>query len=424
VLSSDTADARNKALSQLIPVSVTGESINNILQSLSDINYRDAVTQAKSIDNTFSLVVIVGSASALLLFFSVFVLGRLLYISIIKPLRHLQEVTKAVIAGDLTRKANIENQDEIGDLSLGFNLMLAGLSEMNSEVMRSGQELTSSANELLAMVTQQNAGTNEQTSAIHETTSTVNQVRATTEQTNLRARAMSESATRSSTIAEEGQLIVNETITGMGLIRNQVEDIAENILALSEQTQQISEIIASVNDLAEQSNLLALNATVEAARAGEHGRGFAVVANEVRSLAERSKQATTQVRTILNDIQKATNAVVMVTEEGTKGVERGLQLIERTGATISQLNDVIRQNLGSAQQIMAVVQQQNVGVDQVAQAMHNINEVTSQNTAANRQLQQSVENLNMMAGRFLELSQRYQVKNAVDERASRWLKTN
>ena len=98
--------------------------------------------------------------------------------------------------------------------------------------------------------------------------------------------------------------------------------IAEHILALSEQTQQIGEIIAAVNDLADQSNLLALNAAIEASRAGEQGRGFAVVAHEIRSLAEQSKAATAQVRTILSDIQRATNAAVMATEQGTKGAPR------------------------------------------------------------------------------------------------------
>jgi methyl-accepting chemotaxis protein len=216
-------------------------------------------------------------------------------------------------------------------------------------------------------------------------------------------------------VAEDGQQAVIETVSGMNSIKEQVETIAENILVLSEQTQQIGEIIASVNDIAEQSNLLALNAAVEAARAGEHGRGFAVVANEVRNLAERSKQATAQVRTILSDIQKATNAVVMVTEEGTKGVEQGVRLVDRAGLTIRQLSDIIRENLNSTQQIMAVIQQQNVGVEQVAQAMTNINEVTNQNVAATRQLQQSVEGMNHLAERLNKLTSSYDMDNSSNE---------
>ena len=127
-----------------------------------------------------------------------------------------------------------------------------------------------------------------------------------------------------------------------GFDQSRVESIAENIVALSEQTQQIGEIITTVNDIAAQSNILALNASVEAARAGEYGKGFAVVAVEVRNLAEQSRQATAQVKAILSDIQKATNATVMATEEGTKQVEDGAQLAMKAGEAIEQLAEVIQ----------------------------------------------------------------------------------
>lgn len=293
--------------------------------------------------------------------------------------------------------------------------MTNNLSNLNLEISRAVQELNGSSVELMSLVNQQTAGASEQSAAIHQTSSTVNEVKATIEQTNQRAHTMSDSALRSVNVAEDGQQAVIETVSGMNSIKEQVETIAENILVLSEQTQQIGEIIASVNDIAEQSNLLALNAAVEAARAGEHGRGFAVVANEVRNLAERSKKATAQVRTILSDIQKATNAVVMVTEEGTKGVEQGVRLVDRAGLTIRQLSDIIRENLNSTQQIMAVIQQQNVGVEQVAQAMTNINEVTNQNVAATRQLQQSVEGMNHLAERLNKLTSSYDIDTSSNE---------
>src|SRR5207253_3648111 len=129
----------------------------------------------------------------------------------------------------------------------------------------------------------------------------------------------------------------HEATDGVADIRQKVQFIAETILALSEQSQQIGEIIASVGDLADQSNLLALNAAIEANRAGEHGKGFSVVAQEIRSQAEQSKAATAQVRAILSDIQRATNAAVMATEQGTKGADAGGRLIERAGRTIEQL---------------------------------------------------------------------------------------
>src|ERR1700730_3085204 len=121
------------------------------------------------------------------------------------------------------------------------------------------------------------------------------------------ARVVSPLAEKPSLVAVDGVQAAQHAADGMADLREKVESIAENILALSEQSQRIGEIIATVNDLADQSNLLALNAAIEASRAGEQGRGFAVVATEIRNLAEQSKAATAQVRTILGDIQRATN---------------------------------------------------------------------------------------------------------------------
>ena len=155
----------------------------------------------------------------------------------------------------------------------------------------------------------------------------------------------------------------------------------------------ISEITATVNEIASQSNLLALNASVEAARAGEHGKGFAVVAAEVRSLAEQSKQATGQIKTILDEIQRATNAAVMATEEGLKEVDSGVYLTNQAGETIEQLDASIVQSAGAAQQIVASAQQQTTGMEQIAIGMQSINQATSQNTVSISQAEDATRNL-------------------------------
>ncbi|HEX2909280.1 MAG TPA: methyl-accepting chemotaxis protein [Chloroflexia bacterium] len=402
-------DSHQKALDLLATAAGSATNVADVLQKLSDINLTGANDLANQARDTFGTTIITIVIVSLLAILITVAAGTILARSIIVPINKLQKATQAVADGDLTVALEVKTKDEVGELGKAFNVMLDSLSELNREISRAAKDMNGSAAELLALMNQQTAGASEQSAAIHQTSSTVNEVKATIEQTNQQARSMSDTALRSASIAEEGQSAVTETVNGMSQIKEQVETIAENILALSEQTQQIGEIIATVNDIAEQSNLLALNASVEAARAGEHGRGFAVVANEVRSLAERSKQATSQVRTILSDIQKATNAVVMVTEEGTKGVDHGVRLVDRAGLTIRQLGEAISQSLMSTQQIMAVVQQQNAGVEQVAQAMSNINEVTSQNVSSNRQLQQSVENLSRQAGRFEELTSRYRL---------------
>jgi methyl-accepting chemotaxis protein len=182
-----------------------------------------------------------------------------------------------------------------------------------------------------------------------------------------------------------------------------MEAIAERILALSEQGQAIGEIIASVNDLAEQSNLLAVNAAIEAARAGEAGKGFAVVAAEVKALAEQSKQATAQVRGILNEIQRATQAAVMAAEQGVKASEAGVGTAAKVGDAIRLLTESVTESAQAAQQILVSAQQQAAGMDQIALAMQNIQQASTQNMASTRQVERAAQDLNELAGRLKAL---------------------
>ena len=175
-------------------------------------------------------------------------------------------------------------------------------------------------------------------------------------------------------------------------IRGVVERLAENILSLFKQTQRIGDIIATVSEIASQSNMLALNAAVEAARAGEHGKSFAVVALEVRSLAEGSRQATAQVKAILSAIQKASSATMLVSEEGSKGVDQGVSLVNHTGQVIEGLARVVEDAAQAADQMANGSRQQMNWVDQVALAMQLINEATLQSLASTRQSECTAQN--------------------------------
>lgn len=254
-------------------------------------------------------------------------------------------------------------------------------------------QLSSASAQILATTSQIAAGAAETATAVSETTATVEEIRQTAQVSSQKAKVVSDSAQKVSQVSHSGRRAVEETIHGMQRIQEQMESIAGSIVRLSEQSQAIGEIIASVNDLAEQSNLLAVNAAIEAARAGEQGKGFAVVAHEVKSLADQSKQATAQVRSILSDIQKATSGAVLATEQGSKAVDGGVRQSAESGESIRLLSDSITEAAQAATQIAASSQQQMVGMDQVALAMENIKQASLQNVAGTRQAEAAAQSL-------------------------------
>ena len=253
------------------------------------------------------------------------------------------------------------------------------------------------------------SGTAETATAISETTTTVEEVRQAAQLSSEKAKNVSDKAQRVAQVSQGGQKSVEETAVGMGQIRDQMESIARTIMRLSEQSQSIGGIIASVTDLADQSNLLAVNAAIEASRAGEQGKGFAVVAQEIKILAEQSKQATAQVRGILNDVQKATGAAVMATEQGSKPVDAGVKQSEQAGEAIRVLTESSVEAAQAATQIVASSQQQVVGMDQINIAMENINQAGAQTATSMKQVELAAQNLNGLGEKLKELVEQFKV---------------
>ncbi len=283
----------------------------------------------------------------------------------------------------------------------------ADLSNVLMEVKETVNILVSSSNQILAATTQVASGTSETATAISETTTTVEEVQQAAKQSAGKAKNVADSAQRVAQVSQNGQKAVEETVTVMNRVRQQMDSIAQTVVRLSEQTQSIGGIIASVTEIADQSNLLAVNAAIEAAKAGEQGRGFAVVAQEIKNLAGQSKQATLQVRNILNDVQKATVAAVMATEQGSKAVEAGEQQSAKAGEAILLLAESIKESVQSATQILASSQQQVVGMDQIGVAMQNINQAGTETAVSMSQSEKSAKNLNDLGQKLKELVDRF-----------------
>jgi methyl-accepting chemotaxis protein len=310
------------------------------------------------------------------------------------PLRAVSAAVETIAGGDLTVElADDRRLDEVGVLSRSFRTMVVRLREMMRDIGEGVGVLATSASEITASTTQVAASSAQTASAVAETSATAEEVKQTARVASDKAAQVQASAQKSVDASQAGLRAMDDSIVAMREIRQQMDSLAQSVLRLADQGMAIGEIISTVNDLADQSNLLSVNAAIEAARAGEEGAGFRIVAQEIRSLAEQSKQATVQVRALLGDIQKATSSAVLSTEQAGKAVKSGADLSESAMQSIRAMATTISESAQAAAQIAASAQQQAVGMDQVAFAMQNINEASAQNVAASRQTETAAHGL-------------------------------
>ncbi len=314
-----------------------------------------------------------------------------------------------VASGDLSRTLHIDRSDALGQLGEGLNQMIESLRSMHRQSQEAANAIATAAAQILATTTQQAAAANEQSTAVTQTMAALDEVRAIARQTADQANHIAHDAQSALTVAQQGIAIVEETVHSMTDIRQRVEGIAQTILSLASQAQTINTITGTVSELADQSNLLALNAAIEAARAGEQGRSFSVVAQQVRDLAERSKQATVQVRSILGDIQKSTNAAVMVTEEGTKRVDSGSRLVSQAGDIIHRIAGEVENGAQVNVQMAASARQATSGLDQIGQALVSIQRAASETLSSTRQAERAAQDLNTLAQSLQQMVTRYRL---------------
>ena len=322
--------------------------------------------------------------------------------------RHTEEVAgsaRALASGELRTQLPVRSEQDT--LGLALRDMLAQLRAFVLQNQDFSAQLALSSQSLVTATTQQATSVNQQSAAIAETTAAVEEVRTSSRHAVEVAGSVSRQAEEARSVAAQGVQAAQDAEQGMMALQGRVDDIAQNMLHLSRHSRQISEIIETVADIADQSNLLALNAAIEANRAGEQGRGFAVVAQEIRTLAEQSKGATQQIRRMLEDVQQATNAAVLATEEGSKQAQVGTALIDRAGRTIQALSGVNEDAARMSAQISEAVQQHALSMEQIAIAMNDINaatlqhlNVTQDNQQVARHLQELVEQLNGLTARY------------------------
>lgn len=324
---------------------------------------------------------------------------------LIEYIRGIASAADQISKGELTVQLTPRSERDV--LSQSFQRMVTNLGAMNGKMQEGATILTSAIQNIITMTSQVTSNVTEAATAVTQMVTTAEETKHTAHLVGQRAKEISSNAQHTAEISQLGQDAVEKALTGMQHIRQQMESIAHSIVRLSEQSQTISTILNSVNELTEQSNLLAINAEIEAAKAGEQGKGFAVVAQEVKNLAAQSKSATAKVRLLLNDIHSAVQTAVAVTAQGTKAVDAGVKQSLDAGESIRALSQSINEAALAMSQIVASSQQQALGMDQVVLAIASIRQATAQNTDGIKRIDREAQGLYMVGQTLKELTNQY-----------------
>ncbi len=367
------------------------------------VNSDEAFASIHSLRNRIILVaLIIAGLSALV---AVIVAG-----SVSKPIVALAQKVTQIGEGDLTAIIPFQSKsDEVGALANAIHLMVGNLREQIGSLIQGINVVSSAVSEISSSVGQVVTSSAQTSSAMTETTVTVEQLRRSAQLTNNMAKEVARSAQEAVKTSAAGRQATDDAIKMITVIKEQMTSIGETVVRLSEHSMAIEKIIVSVQDIADQSNLLAVNASIEAARAGEHGKGFAVVAHEIKTLSDESKQSTEQVRTILEEIRKWVAAVVMAAEQGGKAVEAGVDQSVTAGKSIENLYSSVENSAKAANEIQLSSDQQSTSIDQVSSAMTSIESAMRQNVDSASQLETAAKRLTDLGDQLKQMVDRYRI---------------
>ncbi|QNM98578.1 methyl-accepting chemotaxis protein [Chitinimonas koreensis] len=309
---------------------------------------------------------------------------------VLKPLLRLRDALKDIASGDadLTRRLAIQRNDEFAEVSRAFNLFVERLQGVMRKVSETAIQLAAAAEQTTRITEHANAGIQQQQQQTDEVVSVVSELGAQIHEVSDSTAKASEAAAFADNEAEKGRVVVAEAVRTIGEATSEVQNAAGVIEQLARNSEKIGKVLSVINDIAKQTNLLALNAAIEAARAGEAGRGFAVVADEVRVLANRTHESTTEIQNVILELQQGTNEAVMAMDTSRDKADLGLKRAHEAGAAIERLAESARQIAHLDDEIALVTSRQDKMVDGMTENIRQIRNIVGE--AANSAQQTAI----------------------------------
>ncbi|MFA8341618.1 MAG: methyl-accepting chemotaxis protein [Rhodothermaceae bacterium] len=321
--------------------------------------------------------------------------------AIIEPINGSLETLNLFSQGDFRQRITADYKGDHRKLKDTVNSMADSLTSLITAITEAIEATASASSQISSSAEEMAAGAEEQSAQSHEVATAIEQMTQTVVETSQNANLAAQITSDSVQIANEGGEVVENTVQGINKISEVVNEAASNIKALGDNSQKIGEIVQVIDDIADQTNLLALNAAIEAARAGEQGRGFAVVADEVRKLAERTTKATKEIAEMIKQIQKDTLDAVNSMDAGTQQVDKGSELAYQSGESLKRIIEGINKTLDIVNQVAAASEEQSSATTQIATNVEGINNVTQESASGTQQIAHAAEDLNALTDNLL-----------------------
>ena len=368
------------------------------IADLASANRTSAIAKADLVDREIESLLVAMTVGFGLVFALAAIAGVLLLRAITVPLKQLEGLMDAVRQGDFTQRMTIIRQDELGELGEGFNRMADQVMELVGQVQRSGIRVSTSMTEIAATSKQQQATASEVAATTTEIGATSREIAATSKEL---VRTMSDVTTVSEHAAElasGGQAELAHMEDAMSQVMEAASSINAKLAVLNDKAGDINQVVTTITKIADQTNLLSLNAAIEAEKAGEYGRGFAVVSSEIRRLADQTAVATYDIEQMVKEIQSAVSASVMGMDKFSEQVRRGLNDVQQVGGKLSEIISQVQTLAPRFETVSESMQAQSTGAEQISEALVQLTEATQQTVESLRQSSDAIEELNRVSG--------------------------